>query len=355
MVPRLSGSVGLMNRFALVLCSVVACMSIYELFGGATSRITERSAACMISCTGSDGYGHQLEAKLTCIAVAQHLGLEYVHIPFFSMEHGVDPGEAEELLGLGHNQPNFVNTMQLTPRPLTPVGDCDSPSWFDDYTDACKKDGISVYSADNCWDYFWCALRRPEFRHTWFKRTLPSLQKALSLSKLGSAVVQSMVAHSDVVSIMVHIRRGDAGARGVPTEWFWKTSSAVIAQLGRQRPHSKVLMWVHSDDAGIYSSFAQSAAYVPVGKALQGGGLYTPANSTLELFGTHMLAADVAILSCSSLSHAFGMLRNKTVIYPGSSVPGCHRVQARWLGWSFISVKKPEEDVSGLPWSVLLA
>jgi hypothetical protein len=167
------------------------------------------------------------------------------------------------------------------------------------------------------------------------------LQKVVDRSKVGREV--SMIAKGNATTVAVHIRRGDAGARGVPTVWFWKTLKAVVAQLKQHMGHTKVQVWVHSDDPDIYTSFLQSPARTAIGDGAQIG-IHVSANSSLELAMTHMLAADVLILSCSSLSHALGMLSNKTTLYPSRA--HFHRTQAHWLGWHLISVDNPEPGVA---------
>lgn len=47
-----------------------------------------------------DGFGHQLEAKLSCIAVAAALKMEYVHVPFRSHVHGQNSEALEDNLAL---------------------------------------------------------------------------------------------------------------------------------------------------------------------------------------------------------------------------------------------------------------
>ena len=43
---------------------------------------------CRIGQQSFDGFGHQMESKLTCIAAALALGLEFVHLPFVGKAHG---------------------------------------------------------------------------------------------------------------------------------------------------------------------------------------------------------------------------------------------------------------------------
>ena len=55
---------------------------------------------CLISTFGADGAGRRMEAALTCLAVAHDQGLQYIHTPFLTLQHSVDPARANEFLGL---------------------------------------------------------------------------------------------------------------------------------------------------------------------------------------------------------------------------------------------------------------
>ena len=56
---------------------------------------------CRIGQQSFDGFGHQMESKLTCIAAALALSLEFVHLPFVGKAHGEDPREMERFMDLG--------------------------------------------------------------------------------------------------------------------------------------------------------------------------------------------------------------------------------------------------------------
>ena len=56
----------------------------------------------MVGQVSQDGFGHQLESKLTCFAASLLVpGAEYVHVPFRGIAHGEDVKEFERLMGFG--------------------------------------------------------------------------------------------------------------------------------------------------------------------------------------------------------------------------------------------------------------
>ena len=102
---------------------------------------------CLISARGSDGIGHQLEAKISCIATAAalaDLGVQYVHFPLANAEHGVKSHELaviEDIFNLTRFGSLDPATLQVAKRePLPWVGHCDERSWFDDIKNkTCSK------------------------------------------------------------------------------------------------------------------------------------------------------------------------------------------------------------------------
>jgi hypothetical protein len=56
---------------------------------------------CRLTCSSVDGFGHQYDAKLGCIAVAASIpGVEYIHSPFLLWGTTATWHEAEEIAGL---------------------------------------------------------------------------------------------------------------------------------------------------------------------------------------------------------------------------------------------------------------
>ena len=63
-----------------------------------------RPGVCQLSSASSDGFGHQFDAKLSCIAVAQRIGMKYVHVPFRGNAHGESSlAPLEALVGLNQS------------------------------------------------------------------------------------------------------------------------------------------------------------------------------------------------------------------------------------------------------------
>jgi hypothetical protein len=110
---------------------------------------------CMISATGADGFGHQFESKLSCMAVAEDIGLDYIHIRFVSMEHSQNGSSFDDYLGLSTLHASWQLHFLREMRQVAWVGKCKRKSWLRDVANGktCKHDGRTVYMGDNCWDF----------------------------------------------------------------------------------------------------------------------------------------------------------------------------------------------------------
>jgi len=84
---------------------------------------------------------------MSCIATAAvlaDLGVQYVHFPLATAEHGLNPQElaaVEDIFALDRFGSLDSATLQVAKRePLPGVGRCDDRSWFDDIeTKTCSK------------------------------------------------------------------------------------------------------------------------------------------------------------------------------------------------------------------------
>ena len=154
---------------------------------------------CAITSYGKDGFGHQVEGKLSCIIASElHPRLEYVHIPFENFEHTPDlVDSANFFVNLGYgsaSEKDFNFTREIKSQ----------SSWirkaayekFD-----CKSNVL--YAVDNCWDLTYqlpMVLELDSIR--------PHLQKLyFSTPKPNTGF------HNDHFNIAIHIRRGDSGKR----------------------------------------------------------------------------------------------------------------------------------------------
>ena len=164
---------------------------------------------CMITAYGRDGFGHQLEGKMSCIiADLLHPRISYLHVPFHAMEHS----DSEEFLLKAENFANLAwgshNITDLDIEFRTIVIDA---SWIHDVVSKkseCKVDVL--YVVDNCWDSIY---RSPMVRH--IDKGRHSLRE-----KYFSSPKPETGFNTSRKNVVVHIRRGDAGGRALPTRSF---------------------------------------------------------------------------------------------------------------------------------------
>ena len=306
---------------------------------------------CLISAYGADGVGHQMEAKLSCMATAASLNLTYVHIPMDKAEHGVNALAMERFFGLGTAVTNldyavlFNNTtMQNVKRePLPWVGKCLSTSWFDASIrqSACSQvhsattKGVSmlpVFTADNCWDYFWCQLLRE-----------PASFGALWRDKIGPILHEAFLKDKDSLrwsTVHEHFAIGKIECRGTSSKGRRCTqiSQSFLFQ-GRFLINSdkftahKIGMRViiHSD-----ATRHEVAEYLSLtSKDLNDTVIYGRDSSvSLELAIYHMVVSDVFLASDSSLSNTAALLRSGPVITP----PNHDRHGMSSLGWRMMNI-----------------
>jgi len=255
---------------------------------------------CMISATGTDGFGHQLESKLSCMAVAEDIGLDYIHVPFGSMEHGQNGSSLNEYLGLStlHAswQPRFLREM----RQVAWVGKCHGKSWLRDVANGktCKRDGRTVYIGDNCWDYFYCNGAWPD---QWLK-VQPRVQQAfLDASKAYS--VDDEGKNSTTTHVVLHVRRGD-GIQ-LPLDYFERVINILAREL--QTDGTYAIFRVQTDgNKQDFKRFEERGVIVD-----------DAASTSLETSVRRMVTADVFVASMSSLSLSAALINTGNVIYPG--------------------------------------
>jgi len=154
---------------------------------------------CAITSYGKDGFGHQVEGKLSCIMASElHPRLKYVHIPFESFEHTPDLlDNANAFINLGYGSAsekdcNFTREIRS------------QSSWtrIAAYEEFDCKSNI-LYAVDNCWDL---TYQLPMVLELDSVRS--HLQKIYFSTPKPNAGF-----HNDVFNIAIHIRRGDSGNR----------------------------------------------------------------------------------------------------------------------------------------------
>jgi len=307
-----------------------------------------------ISCYGKDGIGHQMEAKLSCLAVAAMLNWTYVHRPVEKLEHNQSPPKMEALFGMSdsipalaarqlHALPYNRTTMRNKARnPLPWVGHCNEESWFDrqqqiqrDGTNTndnnyCPKedDGkIGVYSNDNCWDFFWCHV--DQLPAVWKTDMVPTLRSAV----LQSLAVSSIPRNREILRVALHMRMGDSGSRSANVNWCQHVLQQLIRATQQQPAIKSLELTIHSDASHKtiqQSLFLDSFHFLHL--SIFG---VDDAEGTIERVVSDMVTADILVTSDSSLSHAAALLRHGVVLHPDTD----DRSRMVHLGWHMLRLR----------------
>jgi len=128
----------------------------------ALSPQRQEDSKCLLSQSGEDGIGHQLEGKLSCMAMASFLGMEYVHKPFFTMQHVGNPGEMaaffEEFFGLGTQFRSMKAPMREQYIDVPQAGHCWENGWLRlvELGERKCEGPNEVIAPDDCWDRMYC-------------------------------------------------------------------------------------------------------------------------------------------------------------------------------------------------------
>lgn len=256
---------------------------------------------CLISSRGSDGVGHQLEAKLSCIATAAALDdLQYVHSPMASAEHATNPFDFEDFLGLQKSFRDLEavhdavlvdgNPLIRERMPLPRVGRCRDASWFnaDRRIPQCRNATPgTVFLADNCWDFFYCSLKRGE--------NVTEIQKALDVLSKGYAT-RHHPGFSRLTAV-VHIRRADSQNRQSSDTFYTRLIQELV-----DADDQNLQVIVHTDEQNpsrerLLPQLDKKYEVTIRGRA-----------APLQEVFNDMAHADILVASKSSLSNSAGML-----------------------------------------------
>jgi len=260
---------------------------------------------CMLSQHGIDGFGHQLFAKLSCMAVAEDLGMKYVHTGFDVMEHGEVGSSYNDYLGLDKVYPNVESIPNFVERARSPVafvGHCDRPSYLKRLASGeqqCAHDGVSVYTGDNCWDYFFC---EGQWSDHWYKLQ-PRVREAFLESSKAHSVDMEKRGPNDK-RVVLHIRQGDAAKmRGLNVQYYHN----VIDMLKKEFEEDGKNATFHIETDGKAEDFKK---FVDKGVTIE------DRTSSMKRAFRSMVTADVFVASKSSLSMSAALLSLGQVIWP---------------------------------------
>eukprot|EP00667_Euglena_gracilis_P012720 EG_transcript_13076 len=296
---------------------------------------------CLIATRGSDGVGHRLEADVSCIAAAQHLGLQFLVQPLQRLEH----------VSLSHGMRAFKHYGVF--RKVTPNMTIVRPHmvfiWQDLYCPhkndwltrvaqrdaACERDGRTVYVVDDCWCQFWCrTLHSPK----WY-----SVQSALQHIFLRN-LQPTMWFHPAYINVVIHARQGDAGHRALSLAWYRRVIAALRRRHAAYRAGGGAALglrfWVHSDNRTFeYLEWEQPAGPDRVRVFF---------SEDIDLQGAidQMLLADLLVMSISALSNFAALVGNMTALVPlCTDRPHIDRVP----NWYPVDCARPG-NLSWLPW-----
>jgi hypothetical protein len=354
---------------------------------------------CFISSYSNDGIGHQMEAKISCLATALILNSRevtqgrwtYIHQPVNELQHGQDPSVMEELFGFSKILTEFYDpeTMELSTRELLtwPPQPDDMIQVFNGLcpgnNEATEK--AMVFNADNCWDFLYC--RNHPLPDEWYTRVVPIIRTTILQ---GASYVQQGNGDSQQNDrffphktnrmpgrcfIVMHIRLGDAEERKMSGDWIhamWRNLLTAQELLNQQNstPFLSYQLAIHSDgtrdtvldmlkfseETVIYmEDYDDATRVITDDKAKTIVSLYCRNEERATLMTTvyDMLTADIFITSDSSLSHAGSLLRNVTLdgptIHPPNTGGEFREQLGTILGWYFL--KKSETDTTMMLWS----
>eukprot|EP00667_Euglena_gracilis_P019895 EG_transcript_21409 len=296
----------------------------------------------MVSTTGIDGAGHRLEADISCIAAAHHVGLEYVVNPLRTMDH----------LPLAEGLRSFKHYRWF--RWATPNMTIIHPEWlgiWENVTclerrdwltrlavgkDSCINNGTALYIVFDCWTQFWC--------YTLFTPAWHSIQA--SLQRMYLRGVQPVVWFDPGdINVVVHCRQNDAGLRRLNMSWYW----AVVAGLRRRHAEYRrrtpqgalgLRFWVHSDGPEIEELEWEQ----PPGRDRVR--VFSKGEVALRQAIDQMLLADLLVMAVSSLSNFLALVGNMTAVVPLCA--GRPRID-RIHNWYPVDCGDPG-DLAAAPW-----
>ena len=302
-----------------------------------------------------------MEAALTCLAAAHDQGIQYVHTPFFVLQHLVSPARANEFLGLdllrhcwpraevakatsrcGKCAPEALK--QPTPFRIShkyiiedTTKQCDGRgsqnSFFAGHRsrNLCHRDGRTLHYTYTCLDFFWCSTVKVRRAQAWYA-VLPYLRAAYLAASRGVGKLHAghfaragsigKATRDDVVMVGMHHR--SVKRRRLSNAVYMRIVHAVRerhAAYMRANPGSRLrLRFVIHSDTRLPTAVRNGtgpAGMLPTLGREPDVTLLTPDDATDPLAAMHQLAlVDLLIPSESSFSMVPGLLGNMTLLLP---------------------------------------
>lgn len=304
-----------------------------------------RPGVCQLSSASSDGFGHQFDAKLSCIAVAHRIGMKYVHVPFRGNAHGESSlAPLEALVGLNQSFWTGRTSAGLRwnwrqraapawwPAPYGRRGACSGKPYLYSWLllmDLARHNASAhrpalcctnvLYTNDNCWDYFNCHPHwpglwndvKPRVQQAYFSTPKPDPEWLHGFELQQPNVQQRVRAPGSAVRVAVHARFDDVGHNRLPPTWYAKAITQALDSVAAGRQHAIVRIQTNGKPRDVEPILTlldrATLARVIVDWA---------ANTSLSLAFHRMVISDVLVMSRSSLSNAAALLSDGIVYFP---------------------------------------
>jgi hypothetical protein len=281
----------------------------------------DKAHQCPVTVYGVDGFGHQLEGKLSCalLSLVWPARFPYRHIPFVRMEHlsGYTPQQVDDFVNLGAGFPHSQQKVDANSRnDLALRG-----GQLDDFVNVVRRvdpncDPNREYIIDNCWGL------------TYIDPALPRIEKVRH--RLRDLYLQSSKPETGFdatrKNIIVHMRNGDAESQerfyGLDPSQFFKDGMNYFVKLFN---NSEIVFWIETDDVKWKPVTDAQEAFLNKEHVT----VHAPDTQTPVLTVFHrMVMADGLVMSPSSFSNSAAMLSAaERLVIP----KGFHGVHVYWM------------------------
>lgn len=330
-------------RFTMIIISLIVLLSFIASVNSGEryneTSIDWRYRSCRISQEGWDGFGHQLEGKLSCI-IASFIDprVAYVHHPFNNFEHSdLLPNKSESFLSIFNSYPLRSELLSQKDIKLynTRLTDAAPDFWLsmvnNNSVHVCNNSAI--YSFDNCWIYIY----HPKIVKKLYDKTI--LDPIRTLYHANSKPQPFF--DSNRFNIVIHIRRCDAGKRILDKSFYisairyFNSSYKTLLDKNSNKTKSLPMFWIESDDPKwpfIKQLKRDHPDQVNVNEKV---------NELLLAFH-RMVSCDGFVMSLSSLSFAAMLLNGnaKKIVAPHFMSYSQDRLRDYWLNSDPRIIKK---------------
>ena len=328
---------GIRNRCARTCAAATRGESVYACTPG----------RCQIGSESWDGFGHQLDAKLSCIAVAAASDADYIHIPIHSGNKSTVEQHVNDFLSIGgrHGYRQW-DDRSLSDGRSHRSRQSSSPWWArkdDSYCNlifnnswfprsqrgnltCCRE---HVYVADNCWDAFNC---HPNWPGIW-DNVAPAVREQYQLLENPAWDNNAPARQSSLPVVVVHYRCGgdvpgtNVQRRSLMRDDYYARAVALLRREMQRSGHPPPLIRIQTDvSASRIGSLLERIRALDNKTQPSLDVVIDDYRSPLQLAFYRMVTADALVMSKSSLSMAAAVLSTCTIVFPK-----CYRTMRRPL------------------------